>query len=101
MLVLKTKCHKTHLVALKRTIRASLKLLDTLGSDKRNIRRNRNKIPRASALKGNKPVCHRMLLEKNKINIAIKVNSWTRTGGGGTSGEDGASGASCTHGQWV
>jgi hypothetical protein len=52
---MKTMRHKTNFVALKRTIGASLNLLDPLARDGTNTGRRRDKIPRASALKCNLP----------------------------------------------
>ena len=61
MLVLKDTSHKTSFVALKRTIRASLNLVDPLAGDGPDTRRKGNQIPCARALKGNKLFGNRKL----------------------------------------
>jgi hypothetical protein len=61
LLLLKATSHKTSFVTLKRTIGASLDLIDPLASDGTNTGRRGNKIPRASALKGSNLLSHRKL----------------------------------------
>src|SRR3954465_6534240 len=61
MLLLKTTSHKTHFVALKRSIRAGLNLIDPLTHDRTNTGRGRNKIPGASALKRSNLLSHGQL----------------------------------------
>ena len=61
LLLLKTTSHKTSFVTLKRTIGASLDLIDPLACDGANTGRRGNKIPRASALKGSNLLSHRKL----------------------------------------
>jgi hypothetical protein len=51
LLLLKATSHKTCFVALKRSIRASLNLVDPLACDGMNTGRRRDKIPSASAFK--------------------------------------------------
>jgi hypothetical protein len=51
LLLLKATSHKTRFVALKRSIKASLNLVDPLACDGTNTGRRRDKIPSASALK--------------------------------------------------
>ena len=50
LLLLKTMSHKTSIVTLERTIRASLNLIDPLELNGTNIGRRGNQIPRASVL---------------------------------------------------
>ena len=61
LLLLKTTGHKARFVALKRTIRASLNLVDPLAGDGTNTGREGNQIPSARALKGSKLFGHRKL----------------------------------------
>jgi hypothetical protein len=51
LLLLEATSHKTRFVALKRSIRADLNIVDPLACDGTNIGRRRDKIPSASALK--------------------------------------------------
>jgi hypothetical protein len=51
LLLLKATSHKTHFIALKRSIRTGLNFVDLLARDGTNTERRRNKIPSASALK--------------------------------------------------
>jgi hypothetical protein len=51
LLLLEATGHKTHFVALKRSIKASLNVVDPLACDGMNTGRRRDKIPSASALK--------------------------------------------------
>src|SRR3990170_220329 len=61
LLLLKATSHKTSLVTLKRTIGASLNLIDPLARDGTNTRRRGNQIPHASALKRSNLLGHRKL----------------------------------------
>jgi hypothetical protein len=61
LLLLKATSHKTSFVTLKRTIGASLDLIDPLACDGTNTRWRGNQIPRASALKGSNLLRHRKL----------------------------------------
>jgi hypothetical protein len=72
MLLLKTTSNKMSLIALKRTIRASLNLIDPLTSDRTNTWGTGHKIPCASPLKSSNLVSHRMLSFWMKNNIAIR-----------------------------
>lgn len=71
MLLLKTTSNQTGLIMLKRTIRLSLNLIDPFTSNRTNMRRKRNKIPHASALKSSNLLSHSKLrlLMKNSITI--------------------------------
>jgi hypothetical protein len=74
VLLLKATGYKTSLIMLKRTIRASLNLINPLARDGMNMRRKRNKIPCAT-LKSNDLLGHRMLSlwMTNGITITIMV----------------------------
>jgi hypothetical protein len=61
LLLLKATSHKTSFVTLKRTIGASLDLIDPLASDGTNTGRRGNKVPCASALKCSNLLSHRKL----------------------------------------
>ena len=61
LLLLKATGHKTSFVALKRTIGASLKLVDPLAGNGTDTGRKGNQIPCARALKGSKLLGHRKL----------------------------------------
>jgi hypothetical protein len=80
LLLLKTMSNKTILIALKRTIRASLNLIDPLTSDQTNTWGTGHKIPRASPLKSSNLLSHCMLLFRMKNSIAIR--SWLRKSSG-------------------
>jgi hypothetical protein len=58
LLLLKTTGHKTRFVALKRSIRVSLDLVDPLACDGTNTGRRREKIPGAGTLKRIKLLGH-------------------------------------------
>jgi len=58
MLLLKTTSYKTSFVALKCPIRTSLNLIDPLTRDRTNLRRKRNNLPRAGALKRSNLLSH-------------------------------------------
>jgi hypothetical protein len=76
LLLLKTTSNETSLIALKRTIRANLNLIDPLTSDRTNTWRTGHKIPRASPLKSSNLLSHRMLPFQMKNSITIR--SWLR-----------------------
>jgi hypothetical protein len=76
LLLLKTTSNVTSLIALKRTIRVSLNLIDSLTSDRTNIWETRHKIPHASPLRSSNLFSHRMLPFWMKNSIAIR--SWLR-----------------------
>jgi hypothetical protein len=76
LLLLKTTSNKTSLIALKRTIRASLNLIDPLTSDQTNTWRAGHKIPHASLLKSSNLLSHHVLSFWMKNSIAIR--SWLR-----------------------
>jgi hypothetical protein len=76
LLLLKTTSNKASLIALKRTIRAGLNLVDPLTSDRMNTWRTGHKIPRASPLKSSNLLSHRMLPLRMKNSITIR--SWLR-----------------------
>jgi hypothetical protein len=61
LLLLKTTSNKTSLIALKRTVRASLNLIDPLTSDQPNMWGTGQKIPRASPFKSSNLLSHRVL----------------------------------------
>jgi len=83
MLLLKTTRYKTSFVALKRTIRAGLNLVNPFTSDRTDMCRNRYKIPRASALKSSNLLDHSMLplLMLNSITVRsrLRENSTGKT----------------------
>jgi hypothetical protein len=72
LLLLETTSHKTRFVALKRSIRASLNLVDPLACDGTNTRRRRDKTPSASALKRNNLLSHDKLPFGVTLNIPIR-----------------------------
>jgi hypothetical protein len=76
LLRLKTTSNKTSLIELKRTIRASLNLIDPLTSDRTNTWRIGHKIPRTSLLNSSNLLNHRMLPFRMKNSIVIR--SWLR-----------------------
>jgi hypothetical protein len=61
LLLLKTTSNKMSLIAVKRTIRASLNLLDPLTSDRTNTWGTWHKIPRVSPFRSNNLLSHRVL----------------------------------------
>jgi hypothetical protein len=61
LLLLKTKGNKTSLIALKRTIGASLNLIDSLTSDRTNMWGAGHKIPHVSLLKSSNLLSHHVL----------------------------------------
>jgi hypothetical protein len=80
MLLLKTTSNKTSLIALKRTVRASLNLIDPLTSDRMSTWRTGHKIQRARPLKSSNLLSHRVQPFRMKNNIAIR--SWLRKSSG-------------------
>jgi hypothetical protein len=72
LLLLKTTSNEASLITLKRTIRASLNLIDPLTSDQTHTWETRHKIPRASPLKGSNLLNHRMLPFRMKNSIVIR-----------------------------
>jgi hypothetical protein len=80
LLLLKTMSNKTSIIALKRTIRASLNIIDPLTSDRMNTWGTRHKFPRASPLKSSNLLSYRVLSFRMKNNIMIR--SWLRKNSG-------------------
>jgi hypothetical protein len=80
LLLLKTMSNETSLIALTRTIRASLNLIDPLTSDQTNTWGIGHKITCASLLKSSNFLSHRMLPFRMKNNIVIR--SWLRKSSG-------------------
>jgi hypothetical protein len=76
LLLLKTTSNKMSLIALKRTIRANLNLIDPLTSDRTNMWRTGHKITFASPLKRSNLLSHRVLSFQMKNSITIR--SWLR-----------------------
>jgi hypothetical protein len=76
VLLLKTTSNKRSLIVLKRTIRVSLNLIDSLTSDQTNKWGTRHKIPCANPLKSNNLLSHRVLPLWMKNSIVIR--SWLR-----------------------
>jgi hypothetical protein len=72
LLLLKATSHKTHFIALKRSIRAGLNFVDPLARDGTNTRRRRNKIPSASALKRSNLLSHGKLPFRMTLSIPIR-----------------------------
>jgi len=58
ILLLKTTSNKTSLITLERAIRASLDLINPLARDGTSMRRKRDKVPSASALKSSNLLSH-------------------------------------------
>jgi hypothetical protein len=72
LLLLEATSHKTRFIALKRSIRASLNLIDPLACDGTNTGRRRDKIPGASALKRNNLLSHGKLPFRMALSISIR-----------------------------
>jgi hypothetical protein len=72
LLLLEATSHKTRFVALKRSIRASLNLVDPLACDRTNTGRRRDKIPSASALKRSNLLSHGKLPFGMTLSIPIR-----------------------------
>ena len=83
MLLLKTTSHKTSFVTLKRTIGASLNLVDPLTSDGTDSGRKRNKIPGTSAFKSSNLLCHRKLPFRmnNSLTVRSRLKNSSTSGG--------------------
>jgi hypothetical protein len=73
LLLLEATSQKTRFVALKRSIRAGLNLVDPLTCDGTNTRRRRDKIPSASALKHNNLLGHGKLPFGMTLSILIRI----------------------------
>jgi hypothetical protein len=80
LLLLKITGNKTSLIALNRTVRASLNLIYPLTSDWTNMWRTRYMIPRANPLKSSNLLSHCVLTFWMKNNITIR--SWLRKSSG-------------------
>jgi hypothetical protein len=76
LLLLKTTCNKTHLIALKRTVKMSLNLIDPLTSDWMDMWGTGYKIPRVRPLKSNNLLSHCVLPFRMKNSIMI--SGWLR-----------------------
>jgi hypothetical protein len=74
LLSLESMGHKTHFVALKRSIGASLNLVDPLACDGTNTGRRRVKIPSSSALKRINLIGHGKL--PFRMALSIPIRSW-------------------------
>jgi hypothetical protein len=72
LLLLETMSHKTRFVALKRSIGASLNLVDPLACDGTNTGRWRDKIPSASELKRNNLLGHGKLPFGMALSIPVR-----------------------------
>jgi hypothetical protein len=72
LLLQEAMSHKTRFVALKRSIRASLDLVDPLACDGTNIGRRRDKVPSASALKRNNLLGHGKLPFRMALSFPIR-----------------------------
>jgi hypothetical protein len=72
LLLLKATSHKTHFIALKRSIGASLNLVDPLTGDGTNTRRRRDNIPSASAPKRSNLLGHGELPFRISLSIPIR-----------------------------
>jgi hypothetical protein len=72
LLLLKTTSHKTRFIELKRSIRASLNLVDPLARNGTNTRRGRDKTPGASALKRSNLLSHGKLPFEMTLSIPIR-----------------------------
>jgi hypothetical protein len=80
LLLLKITSNKTSLIALKRTIRATLNLIDPLKSDRTSTWGIGHKIPYASPLKSSNLLSHHVRLFRMKNSITIR--SWLRKSSG-------------------
>jgi hypothetical protein len=72
LLLLKITSNKTSLIALKRTIRATLNLIDPLKSDRTSTWGIGHKIPYASPLKSSNLLSHHVRLFRMKNSITIR-----------------------------
>jgi hypothetical protein len=75
LLMLKITSNKTSLIALKRTIRASLNLIDPLSSHWTDTWGTGHKIPHDSPLERHNLLSHHMLSLRMKNNITIRITS--------------------------
>jgi hypothetical protein len=80
LLLLKTMSNKASLIALKRTIRVSLNLIDSLISDRTNTWGIGHKIPHVNPFKSSNLLIHQVLPFQMKNSIAIR--SWLRKDSG-------------------
>jgi hypothetical protein len=80
LLLLKTTSNDTSLIALKRTIKVSLNLIDPLTSDRTNAWGTGHKISRVSLFKSKNLLSQRMLPFQMKNSIVIR--SWLRKSNG-------------------
>jgi hypothetical protein len=76
LLLLKTTSHKTRFVAIKRSITASLNLVDPLACDGMNTGRRRDKIPGAGVLKRRNLLGHGKLAFR--MTHIIPIRSWLK-----------------------
>jgi hypothetical protein len=76
LLLLKTTSNETSLIELKRTIKASLNIIDPLTSDQTNTWETGHKISHVSLLKSNNLISHCMLPFWMKNSIVIR--SWLK-----------------------
>jgi hypothetical protein len=76
LLLLKTTSNKTCIITLKRTLRASLNLINSFTSDQTNMWGTGYKIPRTGPLKSSNFLSHRVLPFRMKNSITIRV--WLR-----------------------
>jgi hypothetical protein len=72
LLLLKATSHKTHFIALKRSIRVGLNFVDPLACDGTNTGRRRNEIPSASVLKRSNLFGHGKLPFGTTLSIPIR-----------------------------
>jgi hypothetical protein len=80
LLLLKTTSNKTSLIALRRTIRASLNLIESLTSDRMNTWGACHKISCASPLKSSNLPSHHVL--PFWLNNSITIRNWLRKSSG-------------------
>jgi hypothetical protein len=76
VLLLKATSNKTSPIALKKTIRASLNVIDPLTSDQTNTWETGHKIPRVGQLKSSNLLSHHVMPFWMKSSIVIR--SWLR-----------------------
>jgi hypothetical protein len=80
LLLLKTTSNKMSLIAFKRTVRASLDLIDSLTSDQMNTWGTRHKISHVSPLKSSNLLSYYVLPFQMKNTIAIR--GWLKKSSG-------------------
>jgi hypothetical protein len=73
-LLVKSMSHKTRFVALKRSIRACLNIIEPLAYDGTNTERRADKIPGAGAFKRSNLLCHGKL--PFGMMCIIPIRSW-------------------------